>query len=49
VKGKGVKLENLSRPEKIYCDNTNLMHVLVPRTDVGVKKRLRVRKERAKK
>jgi len=38
VPGKGVKLENLSRPEKIYCDNTNLMHALVPRTDIGVKR-----------
>ena len=28
-------LENLSSPEKIYCENTNLMHALVPRADVG--------------
>lgn len=38
VPGKGVKLDNLARPEKIYCDNTNLMHALVPRIDVGVKR-----------
>lgn len=28
-------LENLSSPEKIYCENTNLMHALVPHADVG--------------
>ena len=28
-------LENLSSPEKIYCENTNLMHALVPCADVG--------------
>ena len=38
VPGKGVKLENLSKPEKIYCDNTNLMYALVPRIDVGVRR-----------
>lgn len=38
VPGKGAKLENLSRPEKIYCDNTNLMYALVPRIDQGVKR-----------
>ena len=36
VPGKGVKLDSLSRPEKIYCDNTNLMNALVPRIDIGV-------------
>ena len=38
VPGKGMKLENLSRPEKIYCDNTNLMYALVPQIDEGVKR-----------
>ena len=33
-----MKLENLSRPEKIYCDNTNLMYALVPKIDEGVKR-----------
>ena len=28
-------LKNLSRPEKIYCDNPNLMHALVRRPDRG--------------
>lgn len=28
-------LENLSSPEKIYCENTNLMQALVPKADVG--------------
>ena len=35
---KGVKLDNLSKPEKIYCDNTNLMHALVPHVDAGVER-----------
>ena len=38
VPGKGAKLGNLSRPEKIYCDNTNLMFALVPHVDSGVKR-----------
>lgn len=38
VPGKGMKLENLSKPEKIYCDNTNLMYALVPVIDNGVKR-----------
>ncbi len=38
VPGRGVKLSSLSRPEKIYCDNTNLMHALVPRIDMGVRR-----------
>ena len=25
----------MSRPEKIYCDNTNLMYALVSRPDIG--------------
>jgi len=29
------KLDNLSRPEKIYCDNTNLMSALCGEADVG--------------
>lgn len=36
VPGKGANLKNLSKPDKVYCDNTNLMHALVPRVDVGV-------------
>ena len=28
-------LKNLSRPDKIYCDNPNLMAALVPKTDIG--------------
>ncbi len=28
-------LKNLSRPDKIYCDNPNLMSALVPETDIG--------------
>lgn len=30
-----VSLKNLSRPEKIFCDNPNLMHALVSRPDPG--------------
>jgi hypothetical protein len=29
------KLKRMSSPEKIYCDNANLMRALVPRADVG--------------
>ena len=36
VDSKGRKLDNLSKPEKIYVSNTNLMHALVPRVDSGV-------------
>lgn len=36
VPGKGMNLKTLSKPEKIYCDNTNLMQALVPRIDIGV-------------
>ena len=38
VPGKGAKLGTLSRPEKIYCDNTNLMYALVPQVNQGVKR-----------
>lgn len=36
IDSKGLKLDSLSKPEKIYCGNTNLMHALVPRVDEGV-------------
>lgn len=29
-------LKNLTTPEKIYCDNTNLMHAIVPQPDIGM-------------
>ena len=29
------KLKQMSAPEKIYCDNANLMNALVPRADIG--------------
>ena len=32
------KLDDLSKPEKIYVDNANLMRALVPRVDVGVER-----------
>ena len=35
LQGSGATLKNLSKPEKIYCDNTNLMYALVPRIDKG--------------
>ena len=35
VPPKGENLKNLSKPEKIYCDNTNLMHALTPRANRG--------------
>ena len=38
VDAKGLKLDDLSKPEKIYVDNTNLMHALVPRADIGVER-----------
>lgn len=34
VPPKGETLKNLSRPEKIYCDNTNLMYALTPCADI---------------
>jgi len=36
VDSKGLKLDDLSRPEKIYLDNSTLMHALVTRADAGV-------------
>ena len=38
VSRKGAKIDNLSRPEKIYCDNTNLMYALVQQVDAGVRR-----------
>ena len=38
VPGKGQKLGTLSRPEKIFCDNTNLMYALVPQISNGTKR-----------
>ena len=35
---KGLKLDDLSKPEKIYVDNPNLMRALVSRIDVGVER-----------
>ena len=35
LQAKGSSLKNLSKPEKIYCDNANLMHALAPRIDKG--------------
>lgn len=35
VPPKGETLKNLSKPEKIYCDNTNLMYALTPRANRG--------------
>ncbi len=32
------KLDDLSKPEKIYVDNANLMRALVPHVDVGVER-----------
>ena len=36
VDSKVRKLDDLSKPEKIYVQNTNLMHALVPRVNSGV-------------
>lgn len=38
VDSKGLKLTDLSKPEKIYVDNTNLMHALVNHADIGVER-----------
>ena len=38
VPGKIGKLDTLSKPEKIYCDNTNLMYALVRQIDSGVRR-----------
>lgn len=35
VPPKGETLKNLSRPEKIYCGNANLMYALSPRVSIG--------------
>lgn len=35
VSSKSADLGNLSRPDKIYCDNPNLMHALTTRVDIG--------------
>ena len=35
VPPKGENLKNLSKPEKIYCDNTNMMYALTPRANRG--------------
>ena len=32
------KVKSMSRPDKIYCDNTNLMHTLQPASDVGTER-----------
>ena len=32
------KVKTMSRPDKIYCDNTNLMHALHPTSDVGTER-----------
>ena len=31
----GESLKNLASPEKIYCDNTNLMYAIIPDADIG--------------
>ena len=36
IDSRGLKLDSLSKPEKIYCNNTNLMRALVPRANEGV-------------
>ena len=35
LSSKSAKLGNMSRPDKIYCDNTNLMHALAVNPDSG--------------
>ena len=35
VSSKSADLGNMSRPDKIYCDNPNLMHALTTRIDTG--------------
>ena len=35
LSSKSVNLGNLSRPDKIYCDNTNIMHALTVGTNSG--------------
>ncbi len=31
-------LKNMARPDKIYCDNTNIMYSLTEKTDIGTKR-----------
>jgi len=38
IDAKGLKLDDLSKPEKIYVDNPTLMNALVPRVDAGVRR-----------
>lgn len=38
VPRKNAKMDNLAKPEKIYCGNTNLMYALVPNVDAGVRR-----------
>jgi predicted AAA+ superfamily ATPase len=35
---KSKKMKEMSRPEKIYCDNTNLMRALHPESNVGTER-----------
>ena len=35
LSSESAKLGNMSRPDKIYCDNPNLMHALTVETNVG--------------
>ena len=35
LSSKAAKLENMSRPDKIYCDNPNLMYALSPSVEIG--------------
>ena len=35
LSSKSAALDNMSRPDKIYCDNPNLMHALVPTVNTG--------------
>ena len=35
LSSKSASLKNMSRPDKIYCDNSNLMHALSSETNIG--------------
>ena len=35
LSSKSLDLGNLSRPNKVYCDNPNLMHALSPKVEIG--------------
>ena len=35
LSSKSLTLGNMSRPDKIYCDNPNLMYALAPRVEMG--------------